>query len=126
MFHYVASRIIQSSGACPRAFCDAIDRVFARSERKALYTHWEESTDAVPPEDNDTIYDFDRLGKLLLQYLALMCQDQTNNCELLDISQKMIDLMGLTKPENTHLSPGSEELLERLSGTENAWMALPV
>lgn len=99
VFHYVASKIIRSSGACPRAFCDAIDRIFARSERKALYTHWEESTDAVLPEENDTTYDFDRLGKLLLQYLVLMYQDQTNNCELLDISKKKIDLTGLTKPE---------------------------
>src|SRR2546423_12000951 len=87
VFHHVASRILRLSGTCPKAFCGAVDRIFARSERKALYTHWEESTDAVPLQETDTTYDYDRLGEQLQQYSAMMYQHQTNNRDLLTLSQ---------------------------------------
>jgi hypothetical protein len=43
VFQYVASKIVGSSGLCPKAFCGAIDRIFLNCEKKAIYTHWSAS-----------------------------------------------------------------------------------
>jgi hypothetical protein len=98
VFGYIASKITRAAGICPNAFCSAVDRIFTRLERKALYTEWENKG-----QENSTgseeEYDLTKLGQLLNDYVILQKRDESQESgqQKLDLLKKMIILLKLDK-----------------------------
>lgn len=96
---HVTTQILRSSGTCPAAFCAAVDRIFTRTERKALYTEWElketRKATLLPPT-----YDCVPLGVLLEDFSALYhgTKSQDTIPRMLDLSRQMVRLLQLDKP----------------------------
>lgn len=117
VFHKVASKILQSSGICPKKFGDAIDRIFVRIEKKGRYSE-DKSRQDLPatsesPSSVDS-YDFLQLGVLLNDYSR--CIYGRERDKSLKIATLIFDLMRLDRLED-------EAGLSRLSlaAKEAAW-----
>ncbi len=97
---FVTSRILRSSGVCPREFCRALDRVLTSSDRKALYTNWDSK--GVSCGDLGTACDMERLETLLAElegFLALNCTMQSPDPRALAIIELIDHLLRLDQSE---------------------------
>jgi hypothetical protein len=101
VFHKVASKILQSSGICPKKFGDAIDRIFIRNERKGRYSEDQSRQDLPPtsevPSSVDS-YDLLQLGVLLNDYSRSIYSRERDKS--LTIARGIFDLMRLDRPED--------------------------
>ncbi|KAF5672733.1 hypothetical protein FDENT_10535 [Fusarium denticulatum] len=95
---YVVNKIVRATGQDPQALCEAMERIFPRSEYKALNMEWK---DAKPGDvcTSTARYDLDKIQGLLEKYGPLLDiklgQDVTQ--QRLEIAKKIISALKLSK-----------------------------
>ena len=106
VFIDVAIQILRSSGSCPTAFIAALDRIFTRTERKALYTEWESTkvtTTKKPSAPQPTSQPLPAIEELLDEFSTLVYSlnnhdSLASNPQILSLAKKMITLLQLDRP----------------------------
>ncbi|KAF5705714.1 hypothetical protein FMUND_11956 [Fusarium mundagurra] len=95
---YIVSKIVRASGQDPQALCDAMDRIFPRSEAKALNMEWKDAK--IGDVSISTVrYDLDKVQGLLEKYGQLldMKPGQDTSQQRLEIAKKLIRVLKLSK-----------------------------
>ncbi|RYP62192.1 hypothetical protein DL770_009624 [Monosporascus sp. CRB-9-2] len=96
--YFVSTRILQSSGTCPREFCRALDRVLTPLDRKTLYTKWNRSNG--PKRGGlETTYDLAELEIKLDKLLALKYAAQAPDPAALAIMENIDTILKLERSE---------------------------
>jgi hypothetical protein len=98
VFDHVASKIARASGSCPKAFCGAVDRIFACDDRIGLNTAWKKNEGEVSMDLAEK-YNFDTLRPLLNEYTPLLYRANSQDTEQqrLDLSKQMLIALKLNK-----------------------------
>jgi len=102
VFTRVATQIITCSGTCPEKFSAAVDRIFTRTEAKALYTEWE-GDETKRPAVPEPFSQHSALGELLESFSVLMHAAEShtemlNNPQVLDLAKRIVKLLQLDRP----------------------------
>ncbi|KAG5806807.1 hypothetical protein H9Q74_008960 [Fusarium xylarioides] len=95
---YIVSKVVCASGQDPQALCDAMDRIFPRSEEKALNMEWKDAKTG-DMSISTVRYDLDKVQGLLEKYGELldMKPGQETTQQRLEIAKKLIKVLKLSK-----------------------------
>ncbi|KAG4255594.1 hypothetical protein FPRO03_04543 [Fusarium proliferatum] len=95
---YILSKVVRASGQDPQALCEAMDRIFPRSEEKAYNMEWKD-VKTVNFSSSTVKYDLDKIQGHLEKYGPLLevkpRQEVTQ--QRLEIAKKLIRVLKLSK-----------------------------